>query len=141
MMFQAEKNSIWYSTSPKGILLRGNKLSLDPGLIMPIDANLYIRLLLLFCCKCFIACTANPAKFAGLELITFFRASSKKARLANVLNNWVSFKPDIATPRSTGFFCLCNHCTTGITILNRDWINFSTTLTRVLLMLSLLPTV
>ena len=45
MMFVAEKNSIWYSTMPKGILFMGNGLSFDPGLFDAMHReNLWIKL-------------------------------------------------------------------------------------------------
>lgn len=133
-MFVAEKNSIWYFTMPKGILFMGNRLSFDPSLFEAMHrANLYIKLFLLFSCNLFIECIASSVKFAGLELIPLFNASSRKTRLARSANSALS-KPAVKVLRFNR--PLDSASCTSLCPSQRVCVTLSTTFTGVLFSLN-----
>ena len=93
------KNSIWYSTNPKGMRPIGNNVSSDPGRFLAMQkANLYTRLFFFCTCNFFMALTESDAKSAGFESMPLFNASSRKDRFASSVS-WASSKEDITSSK------------------------------------------
>ena len=95
----AEKNSIWYSTNPKGMRPIGNNVSSDPGQFLAMQkANLYTRLFFFCTCNFLMALTESDAKSAGFQSMPLFNASSRKDRFASSVS-WASSKEDITSSK------------------------------------------